>query len=247
MRLIPVLDILSGCAVHAVGGDRAHYRPLQSILHDGSDPIVIAGAFRDVLGLRDLYLADLDAIAGSPPAFNLYRSLAGLGLSIWVDAGLRSAEFVPALLDANVATIIAGLETLYGPDALAEIVARAGPSRVLFSLDLRDGVPFGDWGTDDPVEVARLAVGAGVRKILILDLARVGTHQGLQTGAVFDAIRRRYPQVELAVGGGVRGVEDLERLAGQGIASVLVASAIHHGRIGREECRKIVGDSGKMG
>jgi phosphoribosylformimino-5-aminoimidazole carboxamide ribotide isomerase len=247
MRLIPVLDILSGRAVHAVGGDRAHYRPVQSILHDGSDPIAIAGAFRDVLGLRELYLADLDAIAGSPPAFDLYRLLAGLGLSTWVDAGLRSAEFVPALLDANVATIVAGLETLRGPDDLAEIVERAGPSRALFSLDLRDGAPLGDWGTGDPVEVARLAVNAGVRRILVLDLARVGTHRGLQTGAIFDAVRRQYPHVELAVGGGVRGVEDLQRLAERGIASVLVASAIHQGRIGGEECRKIVGETGETG
>ena len=242
MRLIPVLDICSGRAVLAVGGDRAHYRPLRSILHDGSDPIEMAAAVRDRLGLRDLYLADLDAISGAPPSLGLYRTLADLGLSLWVDAGLQSAKFVPAILEANVATIVAGLETLDSPDALSEIIELAEPSRVVFSLDLRDGTPLGDWGTNDPVDVARRAVNAGAQRILVLDLARVGTDQGLQTDKLCKRIRYHDPNVALSVGGGVRGMKDLERLVEMGIASVLVASAIHQGRIGREECQRIVGE-----
>ena len=66
MRIIPVLDLQGGQAVHAIAGDRAHYRPIQSVLHEGPDPIGLARAYRDSLGLRDLYLADLDAIAGAP-------------------------------------------------------------------------------------------------------------------------------------------------------------------------------------
>src|SRR5947209_7775724 len=63
MRIIPVLDLKAGLAVHAVAGDRAYYQPIRSILHQGSDPIGLARAYRDKLGLSDLYVADLDAIA----------------------------------------------------------------------------------------------------------------------------------------------------------------------------------------
>src|SRR5262249_58597615 len=56
-RVIPVLDVKDRIAVHAIGGIRSHYRPLLSKLHPSSDPIAIARAYRDVLGLHDLYLA----------------------------------------------------------------------------------------------------------------------------------------------------------------------------------------------
>ena len=38
-RVIPVLDVKNGQAVHAVGGIRSHYRPLQSLLHPSCDPL----------------------------------------------------------------------------------------------------------------------------------------------------------------------------------------------------------------
>src|SRR5437016_8035284 len=119
MRVIPVLDLKAGQAVRAVGGDRAHYRPVHSVLHDAPDPIGLARAYRDRLGLADLYLADLDAIAGSPPASALFRALADLGLHLWVDAGVRGPSCLPPLIDAGVGTVVAGLETVHDPESLA--------------------------------------------------------------------------------------------------------------------------------
>ncbi len=181
MRVIPVLDIRQGRAVHAVAGDRAYYGPLRSVLHGGPDPIALARAGRDVWGLGDLYLADLDAILGeSPPDLSLLRALRGLGLDLWVDAGVRDADDLPGLLGAGVDRVVVGLETVSGPEALAGIVDRAGADRVVFSLDLVEGRPMVDtvprWGTDDdPSELALRAIAGGVRRIIRLDLARVGT------------------------------------------------------------------------
>src|SRR5262249_5179641 len=67
LRIIPVLDLKGGLAVHAIGGNRDHYRPLRTPLHADSQPLGVARGFRDVLHFRELYLADLDAIAGDTP------------------------------------------------------------------------------------------------------------------------------------------------------------------------------------
>jgi phosphoribosylformimino-5-aminoimidazole carboxamide ribotide isomerase len=115
------------------------------------------------------------------------------------------------------------------------------PARVVFSLDLRNGAPLGAWGVDDPLVIANHAVDAGAGRILILDLAVVGTNSGTTTEALLHAIRGLHPHVELSCGGGVRGVGDLRRAAARGVDAVLVASALHDGRIGREECRRIDG------
>jgi phosphoribosylformimino-5-aminoimidazole carboxamide ribotide isomerase len=48
-------------------------------------------------------------------------------------------------------------------------------------------------------------------------------------------IRRQYPDLDLITGGGVRSREDLQRFSLLGVNSVLVASLLHDGNLGREE------------
>jgi hypothetical protein len=138
MQIIPVLDIRKGQAVRAVAGDRAHYGPLRSVLHEGTDPVALAKAGRDAWNLPDLYIADLDAILGeAAPDIKLYHALSELGLTLWIDAGVRDASDVPRLIEAGVDRVIVGLETVRGPEALAEILAEFGPNRLSTRLEDR--------------------------------------------------------------------------------------------------------------
>ncbi len=247
-QVIPVLDILNGQAVHAVGGRRAYYQPIESILHPSSEPIPLARALRDSLGLQTLYLADLDAIGGRLPRLDIYRELIDLRFHIWIDPGVRDVGSIAALLvlDRSMHTIIAGLETVQGPGELTEIVKQAGAGRVVFSLDLFDGSPriaaSANWGTEDPRELAEAAIDCGVRHLLILDLARVGTSRGLGTSGLMNQIREGHPSVRLSVGGGISRMEELADLRDAGAASVLVGSAIHDGRIGARELEQLEAD-----
>lgn len=45
MKIIPVIDLLGGQAVHSVRGEREKYRPVESLLVSGIDPIDIAHVF----------------------------------------------------------------------------------------------------------------------------------------------------------------------------------------------------------
>ncbi len=186
---------MNGRAVHAVGGQRDHYQPIQSVLHASSEPIPLARALRDSLGFQTLYLADLDAIAGCPPRLDLYQKIIDSGFDLWIDAGVRDARSLAPLLELgrNAITIIAGLETVQGPRELADIVHDAGAGRVVFSLDLFAGRPrlavSAAWGTEDPLALAEAAIDCGVRGLLILDLARVGTGKGLGTNELMGRIR----------------------------------------------------------
>jgi phosphoribosylformimino-5-aminoimidazole carboxamide ribotide isomerase len=240
IRVIPVLDLKAGRAVRAVGGVRDHYQPLRTRLHPGSDPLGVARGFRDALGLRELYLADLDAIAGKAPDAALYHAIRSLGLDLWVDAGIRDRASLPPLLDSGVATIVVGLETVRGPAALAEILAEVGPDRLVFSLDLRAGLPLisrdgATWGTTDPFSLARSAVALGARRLLLLDLARVGTGRGTGTLPLLARLLEAVPDVEIAVGGGIADRDEVRALARAGVDAVLIGSALHDGRIVAED------------
>jgi phosphoribosylformimino-5-aminoimidazole carboxamide ribotide isomerase len=234
MRIIPVLDVKQGQVVRGVGGRREEYRPVVSRLTESCRPGDVARAFRDRLGLTELYVADLDALDGAAPALPLYEELHGLGCGLWVDAGVRGPADVVLLMQAGVARVVVGLETVAGPAALCEIGRRFDPTRLCFSLDLRHGQPLGDrgaWGAGTPALLAAEAVAAGFRSLIVLDLAAVGTDSGPVTQGVCALVAAAFPQVELIAGGGIRDRGDLARLAALGVRGALVASALHDGRL----------------
>src|SRR5207249_1473260 len=142
MRIVPVLDLKGGQVVRGVGGRREDYRPVASRLTASSRSLDVARAFAEGYGLTELYLADLDALAGAPPAWDVYSALRAAGFRLWVDAGVRSPSDARAVAGAGVERVVVGLETVEGPGALAGAVRDLG-GRVVFSLDLRGGVPVG--------------------------------------------------------------------------------------------------------
>jgi phosphoribosylformimino-5-aminoimidazole carboxamide ribotide isomerase len=229
LEVIPVLDVCGGVAVHARGGDRAAYRPVRSILAEGADPLVLARAYRDRLGSRSCYLADLDAIAGTPPNLDLVRAVAGEGLSLWVDAGIADTRSARAVLAAGAARAVVALETLRNAEHLATIPAEMPADDLAFSLDLKDGRPVArsrELAGLEACDLAALAWEAGYATMILLDLARVGREEGPALTLV-EALRSAVPDAHLAVGGGIRGPDDLERLARMGCAAALVGTAVH--------------------
>src|SRR5206468_269313 len=176
---------------------------------------------------------DLDAIEGRAPQDPLVASLAGLA-SLWLDAGVSSPDRARHALALGAAHVVVGLETLPSWDALDEVCAAVDRQRVAFSLDVRDGVPLGHSdvvrGTTADA-VAERAAAVGVTSIIVLDLARVGMSVGIDTGLV-GRVRQAAPLATLLAGGGVRGPDDLVRLAAAGCDGVLVATALLDGRIG---------------
>jgi phosphoribosylformimino-5-aminoimidazole carboxamide ribotide isomerase len=229
MRVVGVIDLKAGAAVHAVRGERERYRPV-------GDPLSLARGFRDALGLDELYVADLDAIAGGGGNDSVIRALAREA-RVMVDAGVGEPERARALLDLGVHRVVAGTETLAGPDALDRLLAEIPD--VVLSVDLRDGRAL----SPDPRLaglpaldlVARLHC-AALHEVIVLDLARVGSGAGPDVGLI-SQIHAAFPDLQLLAGGGVREPGDLRALGAAGAAGALVATALHRGVIGRRELR----------
>jgi phosphoribosylformimino-5-aminoimidazole carboxamide ribotide isomerase len=242
IRLVPVLDLKGGLAVHAVRGQRHAYAPVRSVLSDSPDPGALARAFRDRLGCRACYVADLDAITGVGDHAATIRRLAALDLAVWLDAGVTDPVRARWAVDLGVARVIVGTETLADPAALAPIVDAVGaapgprPTDCALSLDFRDGALLGATPAIarlEPLELARTAWEAGVRAFITLELGRVGSGGGPDP-TLARQLRSHLPAAEIVVGGGVRHAADLEALAVAGCDAALVATALHTGAIGAQ-------------
>jgi len=240
MRVLGVLDLLAGRAVHARAGQRDRYEPVRraaGVVIDG-DAVALARAYRH-LGVSELYAADLDAILRRPRQDALVAALSELGPPLWLDAGAGSVADARRDLELAAAVVVVGLETMPSYDALAEICASAGGDRVAFSLDLRAGEPVvaseasGIRG-EPPHVVAARAAAAGVGALIVIDLARVGMGTGIDL-ALIARVREAVPGLTLLAGGGVRGADELARLADAGCDGALVATALHDGRLGADD------------
>ena len=241
--ILPVLDLMQGQIVRGVAGQRHAYRPIESTLVQSADPLAVAQAFRTHFGFNEFYLADLDAIQHGLPALAVYQILQNEGFRLWIDAGLCTSQdaTLASLLEADVASIIVGSESVAGPDELQRIVERAGADRVVFSLDLKAGQPLGRadlWPKGDAWSIAEHAISVlGIRRLIVLDLTCVGVGAGIGTEALCVRVKQTFPAVQLIAGGGVRNSDDVFRLLALGIDRVLVASALHDGRLTPSELR----------
>jgi phosphoribosylformimino-5-aminoimidazole carboxamide ribotide isomerase len=241
VRIIGVVDLLAGRAVHARAGQRETYRPVTSVAGtaiESGDALALARSYVARLGLTELYAADLDAIMGGASQDTLVAALAAVGVPLWLDAGVSSVDRARHALALGAARVVVGLETLPSYAALGEICAAVGGDNVAFSLDLRDGDPVVASGGIPPGEPAHLVAArardAGAGAVIVIDLARVGTGRGLDLELIA-RVREAAPEPILLAGGGVRGLDDLTRLADAGCDGALVATALHDGRIGTGE------------
>ena len=236
MRLIGVIDLLGGDAVLARGGQRDRYRPVERVagVDVAGDPAALARIYLERFGLRELYVADLDAIAGKPLQVASLSAIAALGADFWLDAGTRTVSAARRSLAAGASHVVVGLETLHSYGELEAIAGDCGPERVAFSLDLRDGAPivapeFSCAGSS-PESIAQAAANAGAATVIVLDVGRVGSGRGIDVD-VLNRIRGAVPDVRLFAAGGVRGAEDVMRLHQIGCDGVLVASALQTGTL----------------
>lgn len=220
--------------------------------HPGN-PVALLRAFHATLGVHECYVADLDAIQGGALQRSLLRQLAefhtGFAGALLVDAGTNQPGGALEVLSCGASEVVVGLETLHAFSDLASIVEVVGPSRLVFSLDLKLGAPIlhpalqdASGAGPDALSLADQATSAGITTLLLLDLGRIGTGCGVDLG-MLETLRRRFPRIRLLAGGGVLTRRDLERMRDAGCDGALIASAIHAGRVTASDLADLTGSA----
>ncbi len=241
-RVIPVIDILQGIAVHAVRGHREDYHPLRSNLSAASDPVELALGLKKQFGFTELYTADLDGIIKEAANESLLSKLCAISdLDVIVDAGVNSPEEAERLLKIGAAKVVIGSETLSRLDIIEKIVEAVGSARVTGSIDIKDGEVLSkcrELRETKPVKAAHILEDNGVGELILLDLSRVGSEAGVDAQIVEKTIG--VIDIPLLVGGGICSIEDVRVLRDVGASGVLLATALHRGRLNRSEIEAVV-------
>jgi HisA/HisF family protein len=217
MEIIPVLDLKAGHVVHARRGHRDSYQPLVSRLCPSSMPRDVLAALLQLHAFANVYIADLDAIEKAGEHAQIISELTRQhpDIEFWLDAG-GAAQAGMTRAD-NIRSVI-GSESLRDLTALG-----ASDAAAILSLDFR-GEDF--LGPPDLLDAPAL----WPDRIIVMTLARVGSGAGPDLDRLA-SVKQRAGARRLYAAGGVRNRADLEALRDAGAAGILVASALHDGRL----------------
>jgi phosphoribosylformimino-5-aminoimidazole carboxamide ribotide isomerase len=223
MEVIPVIDLKGGVVVRARHGDRGSYRPIETPLSATSEAVDVVAGLLGLHPFRTLYIADLDAIEGVGDHFDAIGRIAGRfpQLALWIDNGCGDRGTAEALLSRfPTVSLVVGSESQTDTGLAAAI--RESP-RALLSLDFRGDEFLGP-------EEFLADTSYWPDRIIVMTLASVGGNAGPDF-ARFQEIKLRAGPRPVFMAGGLRGGGDLAEVAARGAAGILVASALHDGRL----------------
>ncbi len=225
---------MNGEVVHAVRGDRANYRPVQSVLADDAKPLSVARALQEATKCDEFYIADLDAIMGGQPQWNIIQEIAnGVRAKLSVDAAIEDSAKAIKLIEAGAERAIVCSETLRDLDESKAIRNALPGERLLFSVDVVKGRVLSRCPAlrdVDPLVALDLMANQGWSRFIILTLDQVGAGSGVDL-SLLKAANDRFPELSLIAGGGVRSPRDLRQLASINMSGVLIATSLHLGWI----------------
>ncbi len=223
-QIVFVIDILNGKVVHAIRGERAAYRPVRnSRVCDSTDPIEMIAA----LNPKEVYIADLDRlqhIGNNFEAINKITYLTGTMVNIGVEK-IEDIEKCGMISD----TVI--LSTEASSLDIMEYASKNHPDRTSITIDIKNGkvLTKDEKLRQEPEELVKLFNGLKIKDIVIIDLTRVGSSDGINENFLSELACISHHNI--LFGGGIRDMKDIDLLKEIGISGALVATAVHNGKI----------------
>ncbi len=225
-EIIPCVDIQKGRAVRLFEGD-----PKKETVYFDS-PLEAAKHWVE-LGAQCLHLVDLDAALGTGNNREIIYELAkNLDSELEIGGGVRSIEVAKTYLDV-LDRIVIGTAAIRQPEIIDELLGEFGPSRLIVSIDAKDGkVALKGWqeiSEVDAIELAKRCEVQGLRRLIYTDISRDGTMRGVDPKPI-RAMREAFPHTLMA-GGGVASDADLELYENLGLEGAVVGRALYEGKI----------------
>jgi len=234
MNVIPAIDLQGGKCVRLFQGDFAQTTEYSD------DPAAVARQFAE-LGTTDLHIVDLDgARSGNQDNRKIISTIAAeSALTLQVGGGIRDRQTVEEWFAAGISRCVVGSLTITEPDAVKSWLVTFGAEKIVLALDVKieeNGVPMitthGWTRTADTsvYESIRDFHSVGLRHVLCTDVSRDGAMTG-PNFELYSGIAARFPNLKLQASGGVRHIQDLEKLRELGIPAAITGRALLDGTI----------------
>jgi len=204
------------------------------------DPVMTAQNF-EAVGAKWLHVVDLDGAKNRMAAqSDLIIEIAQTGgMKVQTGGGLRNAQQIKHLLDNGIERVVIGSLAVKNPSLVRQWMQEFGPEKIVLAIDIvldLDGTPrpaTHGWTQTSEMSLWQVIDNfkqAGLKTILVTDIAKDGGLQGSNIALYLD-IMRRYPDLDLITSGGVGCLEDVVKLKALNPAGIIIGKALYENKI----------------
>lgn len=228
MRIIPAIDLIEGKPVRLKQGDFK-----QKELYDDSLLDLAQKLWEG--GIRNLHLVDLSAAKDG--ALSSLKAIEDLlnkyPFRVDYGGGIRSIAEVEDLFSLGVDALNIGTLIFRDRKAFNEILEKY-PARIIASLDLKNNrIAYQAWQKSSGININDILpelLEQGLKKVCVTDIDKDGMLAGPSL-ALYQALKEKFPQVDLIASGGVRHKKDIEDLKKVPCEGVIIGKAWLNGSI----------------
>jgi phosphoribosylformimino-5-aminoimidazole carboxamide ribotide isomerase len=230
MEIIPAIDVSNGKCVRLYkgvkGSEKIYYdNPLEAI------------EFWINVGAKRIHFIDLDGAWGSDKNKALIEAIiekTSTKLKIQVGGGIRSIDSALNLIKNGVDRVILGTIAIKEPKLVHKLVNMIGSDKVIIAIDYQDEkIAIQGWtklSNKNPFSFGKKIEKLGVRLILFSSVDADGT----LAGPDFQNIKKMITTLKMAslyVAGGVKTLDDLDKLKEIGVKGVIIGKAFYEKKL----------------
>jgi len=230
IQVIPSIAIRKGKVVKMRKGDPASEKAYDE------NPLDLAKRFEDH-GVEVVHLVDLDgAESGSPKNLHVLETVAGhTDLKVDFTGGISTDGDISKAYEYGADYITASSIAVIDPELFASWIISYGREKMTLGADVTDieskKIAFRGWQSKSNLtlfEHLQFFYDRGLKYVKSTDISRDGVLEG-PAFSFYEEIVVRFPDLKVLASGGVRGIDDIQRLNDIGVFGVIFGKAYYEG------------------
>ena len=230
MKILPAIDLQNGRCVRLLKGD------FKAVTQYNNDPLNQAKIFKSN-ELNYLHIVDLDgAESGNQMNKDVIAKILEIpGISIQVGGGIRTIQQVENMLEIGVSRIILGT-ALFQKNFIQDLKKNFDSSQIVLALDFKitNNIPTiytHGWQDNSEIPLYQfISDQPFYSNILATDISLDGAMLG-PSFSVYKDLLHLFPSINLIASGGIRSLDDLNKLKLINIQEAIIGKAIYEKNI----------------
>ena len=155
-------------------------------------------------------------------------------IKINYSGGLRNSENVSSAFINGANMVTLGSMPVYDKNIFLNCLTTWGFKKIVMAVDIwKNNLRINGWKHQtkiDPLDHIDYFSNKGLKNIKVTDISKDGTLDG-PPFSLYKKILKKYPQMNMITGGGIRNIKDIEKLKDIGIKNVIFGRAFYEGNI----------------
>ena len=164
-------------------------------------------------------------------------------IKINYSGGLRTSEHVSSAFINGADKVTVGSMPVYDKKIFLNSLTTWGYKKIVMAVDIwNDNLRINGWKYQtkiNPIEHIKYFHKKGLKNIKVTDISKDGSLEG-PPFKLYKKILKKFPKINLIVGGGIRSMEDIKMLKKIGVKNAIFGRAYYDGNITLDEVSNFI-------